>query len=322
MRYKIFISSVQQEFADERRMLSDYLRNDALFRKFFDTFIFEDIPAQDQRPDNLYLREVEQSDIYIALLGKEFGHEFEDGTSPTQQEFEAATNQDKFRLIFLLDIEAVDRHPKMNLFIRQLSDNLVYGKFSSCPELLSGIYASLVSFLVDKGELRVEPFDRSPNRDLSIDKLKSDHASYPRNPLIAETLYFARYIEKMGTGIQDMVKLCVEYGLSEPEFKITDSFVTTIYRKEKLAFEKAGGKLDVTENVIEDVTEDVTENRENLVLELIRSDSKISTTQVARQLNTTRRTIHRELAKLKEKGLLERIGPDKGGYWQINEKDN
>jgi predicted HTH transcriptional regulator len=26
------------------------------------------------------------------------------------------------------------------------------------------------------------------------------------------------------------------------------------------------------------------------------------------------------IAKLKAKGLLERVGPDKGGYWKINKK--
>jgi ATP-dependent DNA helicase RecG len=52
---KNFISSVQAEFAAERRMLADYLSNDAMFRKFCDVFIFEDIPAQDRRADDLYM---------------------------------------------------------------------------------------------------------------------------------------------------------------------------------------------------------------------------------------------------------------------------
>lgn len=42
---KIFISSVQREFAEERAMLSSYIRNDALLGKFFDVFIFEETPV-------------------------------------------------------------------------------------------------------------------------------------------------------------------------------------------------------------------------------------------------------------------------------------
>ena len=30
--------------------------------------------------------------------------------------------------------------------------------------------------------------------------------------------------------------------------------------------------------------------------------------------------IKENISKLKNKGLLKRVGPDKGGYWKINEK--
>ena len=55
-RLRIFISSVQSEFAEERAALRDYLRGDPLFRRFCDVFLFEDVPAQDRRPDELYLK--------------------------------------------------------------------------------------------------------------------------------------------------------------------------------------------------------------------------------------------------------------------------
>lgn len=61
-RILIFISSVQKEFAQEREALRDYLRRDPLMRRFFDVFLFEDVPALDRRPDDLYLDEVRQSD--------------------------------------------------------------------------------------------------------------------------------------------------------------------------------------------------------------------------------------------------------------------
>ena len=40
-RKKIFISSVQSEFAAERQILFDYLTSDALLGKFFEAFIFK-----------------------------------------------------------------------------------------------------------------------------------------------------------------------------------------------------------------------------------------------------------------------------------------
>lgn len=48
---RIFISSVQREFAVERAALRDYLHGDALMRRFFEPFLFEDVPAADRRAD-------------------------------------------------------------------------------------------------------------------------------------------------------------------------------------------------------------------------------------------------------------------------------
>ena len=45
---RIFLSSVQKEFAAERSALRDYLRGDALMRRFFEVFLFEEVPAADR----------------------------------------------------------------------------------------------------------------------------------------------------------------------------------------------------------------------------------------------------------------------------------
>lgn len=45
MKYKIFISSVQKEFKEDRIALRDYIHGDPLLRQFFEVFIFEDLPA-------------------------------------------------------------------------------------------------------------------------------------------------------------------------------------------------------------------------------------------------------------------------------------
>ena len=57
---RIFVSSVQKEFAAERTALRDFLRGDALMRRFFEPFLFEDLPAADRRADAVYLDEVER----------------------------------------------------------------------------------------------------------------------------------------------------------------------------------------------------------------------------------------------------------------------
>ena len=70
---KIFISSVQSEFQEERLALHEYLHADPLLGKFFEPFVFELFPASDQSTQSLYLKEVEQCDIYLGLFGKSYG---------------------------------------------------------------------------------------------------------------------------------------------------------------------------------------------------------------------------------------------------------
>ncbi len=71
---RIFVSSVQKELAEERAALRDYLRGDALMRRFFEVFLFEEVPAADSRADELYLDEVERCDLYLGLFGNEYGY--------------------------------------------------------------------------------------------------------------------------------------------------------------------------------------------------------------------------------------------------------
>ena len=49
MRQRIFISSVQREFAKERKALAEYVRKDAILGRFFDVFLFEEVPAQERK---------------------------------------------------------------------------------------------------------------------------------------------------------------------------------------------------------------------------------------------------------------------------------
>jgi ATP-dependent DNA helicase RecG len=54
-----------------------------------------------------------------------------------------------------------------------------------------------------------------------------------------------------------------------------------------------------------------------LLINLIKENNKISTTTLARLLGVTRMTIARDIEILKKKGLLVRIGPAKGGHWEL-----
>ena len=69
-RKKLFISSVQSEFAEERKRLAEYIRQDALFSRYFEPFLFEELPAQDMSAQGAYLEQAAKSEVYLLLATK------------------------------------------------------------------------------------------------------------------------------------------------------------------------------------------------------------------------------------------------------------
>ena len=173
---RIFISSVQREFAREREHLRDYLRGDPLMRRFFEVFLFEvflfeDVPASDRRPDEVYLDEVERCEIYVGLFGTDYGFGDTDGVSPTERKFDRATELEKHRLIFLRGTEGGERHPKMRALIGRAQAGPVRRRFATSAELVSGLYAALVQYLEARQLLRFGPFDAARCSGATLDDL-------------------------------------------------------------------------------------------------------------------------------------------------------
>lgn len=62
-----------------------------------------------------------------------------------------------------------------------------------------------------------------------------------------------------------------------------------------------------------------TKKTRDRVIELLRQNPKFSATALAAEIGISAKGIQRHLANLKAEGILHRIGPDKGGEWQIND---
>ncbi len=160
---RVFVSSVQKELAEERRAVKAYILGDPLLRRFItDVFLFEDTPASDRQPDNIYLEEVGARDIYLGLFGNEYGWLNADGKSPTELEFDHATRTGRERLIFIRGDDDKARAPEMAKLIRKAGTQLTRRRFADTPALLREVYASLVDYLERKGMLQTLPFDDSP----------------------------------------------------------------------------------------------------------------------------------------------------------------
>ena len=173
-RIRIFISSVQSEFSEERAMLGQYIRTDVLLGKFFDSFLFEDVPAVEASPQQVYLNEVEMSDIYLGLYGNKYGYEDAEGVSPTEREYDRATELHKTRLVFIKSIDEENRHPKESALIRKVERDIVRKTFVDNEGLRTSVYAALVRYLEEKEIIRWQPFDAAFDTNATLDDLDED----------------------------------------------------------------------------------------------------------------------------------------------------
>jgi len=172
IRLRIFISSVQTEFAEVRCALKAFLLGDAVLSSFVtDVFLFEDIAARDQQADKVYLDKVDHCDIYLGIFGYEYGSTDADGVSPTEHELNRATNQGKTRLIYVWGRDERKRSQEMKKLIRRVSGQLVRRRVEDMNSLNAEVYSSLIDYLNDHGALRVPPFDTSVSNRVTLKQI-------------------------------------------------------------------------------------------------------------------------------------------------------
>lgn len=141
---------------------------------------------------------------------------------------------------------------------------------------------------------------------LTLDSLRHDHPSIPYNPLVAESLYLTRYIERVGSGTQAMIELCREAGLPEPEFEQrAGSFVTTIWR----------------DWLTDQITEELNLNdRQRKAIPLIRQQRRLTNSDYQAVTGATRPTSKRDLEDLVKKGVIAPRGSGRGSYYESLKK--
>lgn len=135
--------------------------------------------------------------------------------------------------------------------------------------------------------------------------------SMPRNQIIAELLSKTEYVEKVGSGINRIKTAMKELGLQEPVFEYNHHFLTILN-------DKIGGKGKVPENSQKSPRKLPENYRE--ILKAIENNPSISRRELASQLNEGEETMQSRLRKLVKDKIIRRIGPDKGGHWEIIEE--
>lgn len=145
-------------------------------------------------------------------------------------------------------------------------------------------------------------------------KVLIPHPSIPTNPLLANPVYLAGYIERMGTGTRDIVSKCVELGLREPEFIQNEEFKVTLWRKEEVtgqAGTKQGPSRDQATGQVGQVTGQVAGQAG--------AKLKQSRDQVTRQVKSLLLIMEDEEMSVKEMmGALNLVGRDNFVNYYLN----
>jgi len=100
-RYRIFVSGVQKELKEERLAVKEVVTQNALLKKYFSVFLFEDLPAKSKSAEMVYLKKVAESDILVLLLANEYGTTGSDGLSAIEREFREAVEHALKILVFM-----------------------------------------------------------------------------------------------------------------------------------------------------------------------------------------------------------------------------
>jgi len=109
-------------------------------------------------------------------------------------------------------------------------------------------------------------------------------------------------VERMGSGIKRMRYLMQDAGLQEPEFEMDSFFRVTFYRNPEYSLKQT------VEKTVEKI------------LALIKENPNITQKELAAKTGLTRRGVEWNLKKLKDDGVIERVGSDKSGHWEIIKK--
>jgi predicted HTH transcriptional regulator len=178
MKYKVFISSHQKEFKKERAALRDLISQDHTLQKFFRVFLFEDLNAKDDSVERIYLKNIDDSEIYLGLIGKKYGYPGADELSPTEREYNRfiGNNKNDYVIIFIKGGSKEDslREAKTQTFFNKIRENYTYKRFASLEELKTLVMASLIEYLEIRGDLNVTDFDDTINHSSKYSDINED----------------------------------------------------------------------------------------------------------------------------------------------------
>jgi ATP-dependent DNA helicase RecG len=138
---------------------------------------------------------------------------------------------------------------------------------------------------------------------LSVEDLKRDHPSRPRNPLIADVYYRRGLVERWGRGTQKIVELCVRAGHPEPEF---------VEQAGAVGVHFLPGGYVAPHRIAHDLT-----SRQREILQVLAGPEQLPLRAIMMELTNppSSATVRDDLYHLKRLGLIDSQGHGRGAVW-------
>nr|WP_311150423.1 RNA-binding domain-containing protein [uncultured Prevotella sp.] len=155
------------------------------------------------------------------------------------------------------------------------------------------------------------------------------HTHFSRNPKIAQFLKAYDFVKEFGEGVDRMCRELEVNGTSHLSFHLDDFILKiTVPKVIEKVVEKEGRVIEkmtethqeVIEKVIEKaraLNEKLTENRISII-KLIKENPYISKSELSKCVGISENSISRNIEAMRDK-YLRRVGPNKGGFWEIIE---
>lgn len=140
-----------------------------------------------------------------------------------------------------------------------------------------------------------------------ITRFRQDgNKSEPRNPTIARVMYSRKMVETWGRGIKLILDECAKANLPEPQIVAESGYTKTVFMRPD-------------QNSKPKTTQKSTQKNAQKILSLLRQNPTITRAQIAVAARLTPDSVKWNLDKLKASGIIRRVGPDRGGHWEIVE---
>jgi ATP-dependent DNA helicase RecG len=151
----------------------------------------------------------------------------------------------------------------------------------------------------------------------TIESLMAKHSSVPYNPNIASVFYLAGFIESWGRGVEKICDALKADNLPMPEYTVHPGDIMIKFTGPEDRIVRVTDRLS---DQLSEKLSDKLSDKEKLTLELLVEDPGYTSPQIADKLGVSRVSVTKYLKALKEKGLIERVGSDRKGYWKVNAK--